>query len=126
MTTIILRELAGQYRTSPGRRAQILRQIYRDSGKTGLNSLLKLLGCSSVAPFINWIEIDLKNKNRGRRKQRANFVRPPLPPGQKDYTNKQLLEELSPINEGYKTGKMGGRRSIYSGQAWDAINGGGR
>lgn len=126
MTTLTIRDLAGQYRISPEKREQILRYIYKYSGKYGLQSFVRALGSNSVNPFLKWAEKDCNNKSRSRRKQKLLLCRPPAPPRPKDYCIGDLFEELSTVNGGCKLGKQGGKRNIYSGQAWDALHRGGK
>lgn len=129
MTTLIIRNLAGQYRISPDKREQILRYIYRDSGKTGLQSFVRALGGTSVELFLKWVKNDYKNKIRSRRGQKTKLLKPPIPPGDNNYGIRELLNEirsLSQDNGGRRSGRGGGKSSIYNAQAWDAKNGGGR
>ncbi len=120
-----IKELAGDYRTSPDRREQILRHIYNVSGKEGLQSFVKILGSDSVTPFIKWVKNDIKDKNRSRRHKKRSPVNPPAPPRETDYGVEDVFQELewsSQTNTGSKLGKQGGKRSIHSGQAWSAIS----
>lgn len=127
MNIKMIKHLAGLYRLSPEKRAQILRRIYKEEGKEGIQSFGRALGVNSVEPFIKWAEKDYNNTRRIRRKRKLLAIcNPPSPPGQRDYSIRELFEELSPVSGGSKIGSQGGRRSIYSGQAWDAINGGGK
>ncbi|MTI82314.1 MAG: hypothetical protein FH756_00125 [Firmicutes bacterium] len=120
-----IKELAGDYRTSPDRREQILRHINNVSGKEGLQSFVKILGSDSVTPFIKWVKNDIKDKNRSRRHKKRSPVNPPAPPRETDYGVEDVFQELewsSQTNTGSRLGKQGGKRSIHSGQAWSAIS----
>lgn len=126
MTTCMIRDLAGQYRISPEKREEILYHIYKCSGKSGLYSFTRFLGSKSARPFIRWVENYHDNKKRCRRNQKLkNVQRPPAPPDPEGFKIYNLFDEKTSVT-GSKFGKQGGKRSIYNGQSWDAINGGGK
>lgn len=122
-----IRYLTGAYRLFPDKRSQILREIYMSDGKAGIQAFVRILGSRSVKPFINWVEKDLKNKKRFRRGQKIIKINtPPEPPGSNDFDFWLLFEDMSMLMGGCKLGKQGGKRNIFSAQAWDAIQGGGK
>lgn len=126
MSIRMIRYLAGQYRLSPDKRAQILRKIYKTDGKSGIHAFAIVMGVKSAELFIKWAELDFKNTKRNSRGRKLIRIgNPPAPPGQKECNIQDILEEMF-VSTGSKIGKQGGKRTISSAQAWDAINRGGK
>jgi len=124
MTTKMIRYLAGQYRLSPEKRGEILRNIYKNTGKSGIQALMRELNINSINSILKWIKYDSGNRNRCRRKQALLEIGGPPSPGLKDITIQDIFKETSFISNGVKIGKQGGRRSTFGGQVWDAVHGG--
>lgn len=126
MNTYTIRYLAGKYRLLPEKRGEILRDIYLLAGKSGMQALANTLN-KNLIQFLEWIKADIEYRNRCRRgKRRSTPPDPPAPSRVKDIKIQEIFDESQYTSSGNKTGKQGGKRSIYNGLAWDAVSGGGK
>lgn len=127
MEISMIRHLAGTYRLFPDKRPQILREIYKAEGKTGVQAFVRVLGNKSAELFVKWVKEDFNITKRCRRGQKLIRIgNPPGPPGNGEYNFKHLFEDMPVLMGGYKLGRQGGKRNVSSVQAWDAKNGGGK
>jgi hypothetical protein len=73
LNTGVVKALAFRYIISAEDRDQILRSLYKDAGRPGLQALARVMGLTSPKPLLAWLEKDKKARNKSRRQRRAQL-----------------------------------------------------